>query len=407
MTRAHRPVRRRKVFYIPGYDPFHPRRYRELYRREGAAQARLSGYDLTVARGTHAQGWHVAARVEGRPVEAEFEVLVWSDIVQGSMDRSVPSTYVAMARTAWIYLSTGTLRRLARLRKGPVVAALYPVAMLTLQLCLAAALALAVFRAATWASGGGLVPAAVASFLAFLAGGGLLRLFRHWDRHLYAHYLMLDYAFAARGRGRTPRALRDRIDAFATRVAAAADEDWDEILVVGHSSGAQIGVELLARCLRDGLPPGRVAFLTLGQVIPMVSFLPDAHALRADLGTLAAQDAVPWIDVTAPGDGCAFALCDPVAVSGVAPHDQRWPRILSAAFTRTLTPGTRARLRGRWFRLHFQYLCAFDALGDAPDAYDYFRVTAGPLTLADRFAGRSHSPQRLARPVSGHTGTAA
>ena len=34
-----RTVARRRVFYIPGYDPFHPRRYRELYRREGAEQA--------------------------------------------------------------------------------------------------------------------------------------------------------------------------------------------------------------------------------------------------------------------------------------------------------------------------------------------------------------------------------
>ena len=31
-----REVRRRRVFYIPGYDPIHPRRYRELYRKEGA-----------------------------------------------------------------------------------------------------------------------------------------------------------------------------------------------------------------------------------------------------------------------------------------------------------------------------------------------------------------------------------
>lgn len=34
-------VRRRRVFYIPGYDPFHPRRYRELYRRQGALQAEI------------------------------------------------------------------------------------------------------------------------------------------------------------------------------------------------------------------------------------------------------------------------------------------------------------------------------------------------------------------------------
>ena len=33
-------VRRRKVFYLPGFDPVPPRRYRELYRREGVQQAR-------------------------------------------------------------------------------------------------------------------------------------------------------------------------------------------------------------------------------------------------------------------------------------------------------------------------------------------------------------------------------
>ncbi len=27
-------VKTRRVFYIPGYDPIHPRRYRELYRKE-------------------------------------------------------------------------------------------------------------------------------------------------------------------------------------------------------------------------------------------------------------------------------------------------------------------------------------------------------------------------------------
>ena len=36
MTRPVDPVFHRKVFYIPGYDPIHPRRYRELYRKEGA-----------------------------------------------------------------------------------------------------------------------------------------------------------------------------------------------------------------------------------------------------------------------------------------------------------------------------------------------------------------------------------
>ena len=36
-------VRKRRVFYIPGYDPIHPRRYRELYWIEGVKQADISG----------------------------------------------------------------------------------------------------------------------------------------------------------------------------------------------------------------------------------------------------------------------------------------------------------------------------------------------------------------------------
>jgi hypothetical protein len=53
-------------------------------------------------------------------------------------------------------------------------------------------------------------------------------------------------------------------------------------------------------------------------------------------------------------------------------------------------------LRRRFFRLHFQYLCAFDRPGE----YDYFRITAGPLTLAERFRGRGHSNSRITKVFS-------
>ena len=117
--------------------------------------------------------------------------------------------------------------------------------------------------------------------------------------------------------------------------------------------------------------------------------------MRADLAFLSERRELFWLDVTAPGDPCSFALCDPVAVTGVAGRGQRWPLVLSAAFSRTLSPAQQRELRGRWFRLHLQYLCAFDRLGD----YYYFSITAGPQRLADRFKDRRHSPGRIATPV--------
>ena len=191
---------------------------------------------------------------------------------------------------------------------------------------------------------------------------------------------------------------------FGKSIRAALESDADEVLVVGHSSGAHLGVSILADLIRQGLPEPRpvLSFLSLGHVVPMVSFLPKAQRLRGDLAYLSAREELTWVDVTAPGDGCAFALCDPVAVTGVAPEGKRWPLVFSAAFTQTLSPARWKELRWRFFRLHFQYLCAFDRPGD----YDYFRITAGPVTLGDRYRHRAPSKTRIERPVNRYTSTA-
>ncbi len=398
-------VFRRRVFYIPGYDPIHPRRYRELYRKEGAAQAALSGYALalTPRRGGGPYGWQVEGRIDGARVEAEIEVLVWSDLVRGSMSESIPATYLQLFRIAWAYIGSGALFRLMRLRKGPMIAALYPIAFLLLQL-LAACLI------------GGVLGGLVAEYLHWTAGlvvfalvvAGGLRWFRARDNKVFAWYLMHDYAYSAQAGGANPPELEARMSDFRKAIRAALDEDLDEVLVIGHSSGAHLGVSILADLTRAGLPGTRPAlsFLSLGQVVPMVSFLPRATRLRADLRDLSMRDELFWLDVTAPGDGCAFALCDPVSVSGVAPEGKRWPLVISAAFTQTLSPAKWQALRRRWFRLHFQYICAFDALPGAADDYDYFRITAGPQTLAARYAGRKPSKSRIETPVNRWRGTA-
>lgn len=394
---AAKPFRRR-VFYIPGYDPFHPRRYRELYRKEGAEQARISGYGLELkpksTRGPY--GWHATGLIDGRKAEADIEVLVWSDIVKRSMSETIPATYLQLVRTAWAYIGSGALFRLMKLRKGPMIAALYPIVFLILQLLLVAGLGWGlgalVARFSHWAAG-------VAVFAAVVWLG--LRWFRAKDNKVFAWYLMHDYAYSAQAGGANPPELEARLAGFRASIRAALDQDYDEVLVVGHSSGAHLGVSILADLIRGGIPAQgpKLAFLSLGHVVPMVSFLPKAQRLRADLHYLSAREELTWVDVTAPGDGCAFALCDPVAVTGVSPEGKRWPLVISAAFSQTLSPEKQAELKRRYFRLHFQYLCAFDR----PNDYDYFRITAGPLTLAERYRGRAPSKSRIERPVNRYT----
>ena len=53
------------------------------------------------------------------------------------MGRGVLWTYLSHIKTAWIYISSGALRDVIKLRKGPVIAALYPVGFLIAQLVFA------------------------------------------------------------------------------------------------------------------------------------------------------------------------------------------------------------------------------------------------------------------------------
>ena len=385
---------RRKVFYIPGYDPIHPRRYRELYRKEGREQAVVSGYALKLLPKSDkgGYGWRVEGMIDGNATATEVEVLVWSDIVRNSMATGIVATYLQLIRTVWAYVGSGALFRLMRLRKGPMIAALYPIGVLVVQLVAALLAGWLMFRA------GALLHPILGAALGLVVIPTVLRWFRQHDNRILAYYLMHDYAYSAQFHGANPPELEARMAEFRATIADALRPDCDEVLIVGHSSGAHLGVSILADLMRAGLPAEAPAlsFLTLGQVVPMVSFLPGARRLRGDLHYLSARKEITWVDVTAPGDGCAFALCDPVCVTGVAPLNKCWPLVISAAFTQTLSPERWRALRWRFFRLHFQYLCAFDRPGD----YDYFQITAGPVTLAERYRNRHPSKSRIETPLS-------
>lgn len=396
-------VSRRKVFYIPGYDPFPPRKYREIYRREGAAQSMLSGHILELDTTGDRTGceWRVKAKIEGNDVQVEYKVLAWSDIVRESMSTDIISTYLMLIRTTWHYISTGSLYSLMLLRKGPIITTIYPFVILLAQLLVSIGIAFLLFYVFSLA-----LPQPF-PWVALGIPWTILRWFKSKDGYFYAYYLIHTFAFSARWSGAYPDALESRIKAFTSQLSGSLTNDIDEILLVGHSLGVQVAVSVMADLLRsrNSYPEKPfISLLSIGQVVPMSSFLPQARRLRADLAYISSSTRITWVDITAPADGCCFSLCDPVAVTGVAPVDQRWPLVISAAYSKSLLPKTWAKLRWQFYRLHFQYLHAFDNAAETD--FDYFRITAGPLSLAARYAGRAPSKSRIIRITSPFTSIA-
>jgi hypothetical protein len=117
----------------------------------------------------------------------------------------------------------------------------------------------------------------------------------------------------------------------------------------------------------------------------MLGLLRRADALRTAVRQLG-QGNIPWVDVSSLADGCAFALCHPVSVI-TSCKDTKWPLVFSAAFGKSVNPKRLAAMRWRFFRKHFQYLCAFDR----PEYFDYFALTCGSRSLWDRYQSRAPS----------------
>ncbi|WP_018631494.1 hypothetical protein [Neomegalonema perideroedes] len=394
MKASAQEVRRRRVFYMPGFDPHPDRRYHRLFREEGARQAAISGYRLEVGRaaqGEHRADWSaVYSDDSGARVETDLRVWSWRDLVSARMSqplwRRALRGYGAYARLIF----SGDLFRLGRLAWTPMIPTLYPLAAVTFYLLLslgagAAALALMVWAlgAAGWVLG---------LVLGALAARAVFRLLRKRDGRIFAFYLFDTYALMQQhARGAAPD-LEERLEAFASDLTAASESGvYDEILVIGHSLGAAFAVEVCGRAFaRDpdlATRGARIGVLTLGQILSAFSAVGGGRGaeVRRAARLLAARPDAVWVDVTSQADGACYALIDPLAGGEAPPSMARLagPKLVSGRFRETMGEAEYAKLRRKWNRLHFQYLHAFER----PGIFEYFAICAGPLSLATRFAG--------------------
>jgi hypothetical protein len=180
--------------------------------------------------------------------------------------------------------------------------------------------------------------------------------------------------------------MEERLTEFARIAGEEIDKgEADEYLFIGHSVGAILAIPVLSRLMDShvNLSGKNVALLTLGQCIPLVSFLPHAKLFRNELSTVAQAGEITWIDFSSPADPVCFALVDPVASSGIQVPESRTqrPKLMNARFYKSITEDRYRKIRRDGKRLHFQYLMAVDVPGE----YDFFALTAGGLALKERF----------------------
>jgi hypothetical protein len=379
-------VSRRYFLHASGFDPYEAA---SSYRRFAREAARFAATWSVTAQVSALQQdrpsdsrWGVITRGPGWQVETEFLLLDWSDIVRGAIKEPAAIKLFRGIVAFTDLVRTGTARRYFRANWRYGTFFLVPF----LNLFLFAAVAI---------TAGGLAGAAVAAALAgaslaaagagvaaavFTAAAVFAALMRWPGERWRVGQAMADWIFVHDLlRGRRPD-MDARIEDFAARIVACAREaDVDEIVVAGHSLGAAIAVDALARAFECDPALGRrgpkLALLTIGAVIPKITLHPRGARLHAQVRRLADEPSLTWAEYQARDDFISFYRFDPIAL---APTDDvrrpDGPFIGRVQIHRMLGEATWRRVRFNYMRLHYQFVMA----NELRAAYDYFMLMCGP-----------------------------
>lgn len=373
-------VQRRAVFFIGGYDPKTPEAFFKRLRKEISRFDTLWGTQsvvLPVAENPDSEIGRAMIETgcegEGWKTTTEFNFLALDSIVMADFSRP-------LAVRLWKYLvafgdfvvSGPAFQFFARAWRFGLYF-LYPF------------LTLVLFALAGIGAAGLLSP--WLGLFSPLAGIGVFALAlallgKKWP----INHLMDLWSFSLNFmRGRRPDA-EALMQHFAQAIVQRVGEGrYDEVILIGHSTGGMLMLDVAARCI--ALDSGfstrarHVSILTLGSTALKAGYHPAAQNFRDGVQRLTDDGKLEWVEVQCLTDVINFYKTDPVSEMKLRRAPGRvFPIVRTVRIRDMLQPETYKRVKRNLFRVHYQYVFG----NTKPYWYDFFQVCCGPISLVKR-----------------------
>src|SRR5450432_2556394 len=361
-----------------------------MFRTELRKFGRLYALTATISRPQVAPdgetaSWTIETKAGDWQTRTSYDFLRWEDLIQRDLASPIWRTVFHAMWIYWRLVFGGTIARFWRAHWRFATFISYPHVVVLLEALLSAGIAFAVGKGLEALDIAGPISIAAAAIL-FVAT--LAAILKYTETRTYALYLLSDTIWTWEFSHRQRPEWDARIDRFAKYLADAVREsDAEEIVVVGHSSGSFLGVEILARALKLDPDLGRhgprIVLLTIGGNFPIVGFHAASVDFREHLRLLAVEPSIDWIDCQSRKDVMNFYPFDPIKGHGIDVGAlRRNPTIVSVRFREIIKPEHYNLFRWKFFRVHFQFVMA----NERPHAYDFFMIVCGPILLIERMA---------------------
>jgi hypothetical protein len=386
-------VQHRHIIYVQGYDPRGLAQYYRMFRTELRKFGKLYGISATTSRPESAPdgetaSWTIEAEGPDWQTRTRYDFLRTEDFIQNDLAWPIWRTVFHAVIIYWRLVFGGTIARFWKAHWRFATFITYPHFLLFNEALFSAAIA--------FVFGWGLEALGIPGFLSIAASLALFvavlgTTLKYTENLTYLLYLLSDTIWTWEFSHRQRPEWDQRIDRFAQHlVNVAKTSDAQEIVIVGHSSGSFLGVEMLARALKLDPDLGRhgprVVLLTIGGNFPIVGFHAVSRDFRDHLRHLAIEPSIDWIDCQSRKDVMNFYPFDPIAGHGIdVGAARRNPTIVPVRFREIIKPEHYNRFRWKFFRVHFQFVMA----NERPHAYDFFMIVCGPVPLKERMADQA------------------
>lgn len=373
-------IRSRSIYFIGGYDPKSPAEFFARMAKEKARFETLWGEQVELSPVEVSASGEIGSAVltnvsgSGAAVACRFNSLVLDSLVLADFAQPLPVRLGKYLAALADFVVTGTAFRIFAKAWRLGLYFLFPIAMILLFALLGY---LAAKLTAPWLGWMAVLPG-----VAVFAGAQAI-LGQRWP----VNHLMDLWSFSLnfiRGRRPDAEALMERFaQAVVDQVRA---EKPDELILVGHSTGGLLIIDIAARALRLDpdvfRAPGRAAILTLGSTALKAGLHPAGQRFRDDIRLLSEHGQIDWAEVQCLTDIINFYKSDPVADIGLQSRPT-FPLVARVRVKDMLEEQTYKRIKRNFFRVHYQYI-----FGNTKRYwYDFFQICCGPTPLIERVKG--------------------
>jgi hypothetical protein len=362
-------IDRRKVFYISGFDPRGARHYHNLFVKEALRFEEKSGVDLTISSRVKESdeeiSWQTIYTNEGGTTISDHTMLAWDDIIRQNWLKNPFDLLTKSIRAYFDNIIIADWKTAIRLSRAPIITLGYPLLVLFV-------LGLLIFSFSQY-----LFFFTTNTYIRLLGVGVLFFAAYKLFSIVKAPWLLRLFIINNRMARAPVKEIENRCDLFTAIIQDAADRDeYDEILLIGHSNGATFLAPIISRLIKKGVALNKIHVVSLGHCIPLVSLSKKALYYKDHLKTAALREFL-WLDIGAAADGTCYAMVGPYK-GAIDDSEMKTELVLkSPRFHASYEAKKYNKMKINKYAFHFLYLTCPDILG----SYDYFTMTTAHLGL--------------------------